>query len=131
MPTFDGLVVDKTWAGKNPKFMSAFTQVLAKAYSDYNAKADKLTADSPEIKGIVKMIGGKPDDIVSALKLLLFPDAKEQASKEWLGGGKDGGAARAFAASADFLKTQRQIDRVLPDYSVFVNSSYAEAVAGK
>lgn len=131
VPTFDGLVVDKSWAGKNPKFMAAFTKVLAKSYSDYNAHADQLKADSQDIKGIVKMIGGKPDDIVSALKLLLFPDAKEQASKQWLGGGKDGGAARAFSASADFLKAQRQIDRVLPDYSVFVNSSYADAVAGK
>ncbi len=129
VPTFDGLVVDKTWATKNPKFMAAFTQVLAKSYNDYNAHSDKVTADSADVKGIVKMIGGKPDDIVSAMKLMLFPDAKEQASKEWLGGGKDSGAAHAFSASADFLKSQHQIDRVLPDYSIFVNSSYAEAAA--
>ncbi|MFP5404818.1 MAG: taurine ABC transporter substrate-binding protein [Gammaproteobacteria bacterium] len=131
VPTFDGLVVDKSWATKNPKFMAAFTKVLAKAYNDYNAHADQITADSQDVKGIVKMIGGKPEDIVSALKLLLFPDAKEQASKEWLGGGKEGGAARALTASADFLKSQRQIDRVLPDYSKFVNDSYAKAAAGQ
>lgn len=129
VPTFDGLVADKTWAAKNPKFMAAFTQVLAKAYSDYNAKSATLTASSPDIKGISKMIGGKPDDILSALKLLIFPDAKEQASQTWLGGGKEAGAVRAFTASAQFLKDQRQIDRVLPDYAPYVTDRYAKAVS--
>ncbi|MCC2596436.1 taurine ABC transporter substrate-binding protein [Pusillimonas sp. MFBS29] len=129
VPTFDGIVADKDWAAKNPKFMAAFTKVLAKAYADYNANSGKLTADSPEIKGIVKMIGGKPEDILAALSLLLFPDAKEQASNAWLSGGKDSGAAKAFSASADFLKDQRQIDKPLADYTPFVNASYAEAVA--
>jgi len=129
VPTFDGLVVDKDWAAKNPKFMAAFTKVLAEAYRDYNKNAASLTADSSDVKGIVKMIGGKPDDIVAALKLLLFPDAQEQASNAWLSGGKDAGAAKAFSASADFLKAQRQINKPLDDYTVFVNPSFAEAAA--
>ncbi len=129
VPTFDGLVANKAWAAKNPKFMAAFTKVLAKSYADWNASSAKMTASSQDIKGIVKMIGGKPDDILSASKLLIYPDAKEQASKTWLGGGKEGGAVRAFTASAEFLKSQRQIDHVLPDYTPFVNSSYAEAAS--
>lgn len=129
VPTFDGLVADKDWAEENPKFMEAFTKVLAEAYANYNANKDKWTADSSEVQGIVKMIGGKPDDVVGALKLLSYPTAEEQASDVWLGGGKDAGAVRAFAASAEFLKAQKQIDSVLPDYSGFVNGSYAEAVA--
>lgn len=129
VPTFDGIVVDKKWAAKNPKFMAAFTQVLAKSYADYNKNAATMTADSPTVKGIVKMIGGKPDDIVSALKLLLFPDAKEQASNAWLGGGKDGGAVKAFTASAKFLNAQRQINKPLDDYTSYANASFAEAAA--
>lgn len=129
VPTFDGIVADKDWAAKNPKFMAAFTEVLAKSYKDYNAASGSLKADSPTVAGIIKMIGGKPDDIVSALQLLLFPDAKEQASNAWLGGGKDGGAVKALTASAEFLKSQRQIDKALDDYSPFVNASYAEAAA--
>ncbi len=129
VPTFDGLVVDKEWAAKNPKFMAAFTGVLAKSYADYNKNAASITADSDTVKGIVKLIGGKPDDIVSALKLLLFPDAKEQASNAWLGGGKDGGAAKAFTASAKFLKDQRQINKPLDDYATFVNASFAQDAA--
>ncbi|HEY9573759.1 MAG TPA: glycine betaine ABC transporter substrate-binding protein, partial [Pusillimonas sp.] len=129
VPTFDGIVANKSWAAKNPKFMAMFTKVLAKSYSDFNANSAKMTADSPDIKGIVKMLGGKPDDILTALKLLIFPDAKEQASKTWLGGGKEAGAARAFTASAKFLKDQRQIDEPLDDYAPYVNGSYAEAAA--
>jgi len=129
VPTFDGLVADKDWAAKNPKFMAAFTQVLAKAYQGFDGRKGSLTADSPEIKGIVKMIGGAPADIASALNLLLFPDAKEQASSTWLGGGKDSGAVKALTASAAFLKAQRQINAPLGDYAPFVNASYAEAAA--
>jgi taurine transport system substrate-binding protein len=129
VPTFDGIVADKDWAAKNPKFMAAFTKVLAQSYKDYNGNAATFSADSPSVKGIIKMIGGKPDDIVSALNLLLFPDAKEQASSAWLGGGKDGGAVKALTASADFLKSQRQIDKPLADYTPFVNATYAEAAA--
>jgi taurine transport system substrate-binding protein len=129
VPTFDGIVANKSWAAKNPKFMAMFTQVLAKAYADFNAHSAKLTADSPEIKGISKMIGGKPDDIIEALHLLIFPDAKEQASKTWLGGGSESGAARAFTASAKFLKDQRQIDKPLSSYAPYVTDAYASAAA--
>ena len=129
VPTFDGIVVDKAWAQKNPKFMAAFTGVLAKSYADYRANSTKWTADSPQVKGIVKLIGGKPEDIVEALGLLVFPTVQEQASTTWLGGGKDSGAARAFAASAKFLKDQKQIDKALDDYSPFVTDQYAKAAA--
>ncbi|MFJ3460654.1 taurine ABC transporter substrate-binding protein [Achromobacter spanius] len=127
VPTFDGIVVDKAWAQKNPKFMAAFTGVLAKSYADYRANSAKWTADSAQVKGIVKLIGGKPEDIVEALGLLVFPTVEEQASKTWLGGGKESGAARAFAASAKFLKDQKQIDKALDDYSPFVTDQYAKA----
>lgn len=129
VPTFDGIVVDKAWAQKNPKFMAAFTGVLAKSYADYRANSAKWTADSPQVKGIVKLIGGKPDDIVEALGLLVFPTVEEQISKTWLGGGKESGAARAFAASAKFLKDQKQIDKALDDYSPFVTDQFAKAAA--
>ena len=129
VPTFDGLIVDKAWAAKNPEFMAAFTKVLAQSYADYNANAAKWTADSPEVKAMVKLIGGKAQDDADALKLLVYPSAQEQASATWLGGGKDGGALRALTKSAEFLKSQRQIDSVLPDYGSFVTAKYALAAS--
>jgi len=129
VPTFDGIVADRAWAARNPKFMEAFTRVLAKSYADYRANSAQWTEDSPQVRNIVKLIGGNPADTIAALQLLVFPTAEEQASNTWLGGGKDSGAARAFAASANFLREQKQIDNMLSDYSVHVTDQYARAAA--
>jgi len=125
VPTFDGLVVDKAWAAENPKLMEAFTKVLAQSYADYNANKAAWTVDSPQVQGIVKLIGGDGPSTVEALGLLSFPDADEQASDTWLGGG----AIRALSESAKFLVEQKQIGKSLDDYAPFVNSSFAGAAA--
>lgn len=129
VPTFDGIVGDRKFLADNPKFMEAFTKVLADAYADYKEKGASWTADSPEVQGIVKMIGGNPADVVEALGLLAFPTVEEQASAQWLGGGADGGAVRALTESAKFLVEQKQIDKALPDYTGFVNADFATAAA--
>ncbi|MFT4133627.1 taurine ABC transporter substrate-binding protein, partial [Labrys sp. (in: a-proteobacteria)] len=125
VPTFDGLVVSKGWAEENPKLMAAFTKVLAQAYADYNANKAAWTADSPQVRGIVKLIGGDGPSTVEALKLLSFPNAAEQASDSWLGGG----AVRALNASAKFLVEQKQISKSLDDYAPYVNASFARSAA--
>lgn len=125
VPTFDGLVVAKSWAEENPKFMEAFTKVLAESYADYNANKAAWTVDSPQVQGIVKLIGGDGASTVEALGLLSFPDASEQASDTWLGGG----ATNAINESARFLVEQKQIDKALDDYAPYVNSSFAQAAA--
>jgi len=129
VPTFDGLVADSDWAKKNPKFMDAFTKVLAEAYAEYKAHGSDLKADSPQIKGMVKLIGGNAEDIVEALKLLSFPTAGEQSSETWLGGGANGGAVRALNESAKFLAAQKQINKTLDGYGAFVDGAYAKAAA--
>ncbi|KQY26322.1 taurine ABC transporter substrate-binding protein [Rhizobium sp. Root482] len=125
VPTFDGLVVAKGWAEENPKFMEAFTRVLAESYADYNANKAAWTVDSPQVQGIVKLIGGDGAATVEALELLSFPEASEQASNTWLGGG----ATNALNESARFLVEQKQIDKALDDYAPYVNSSFAQAAA--
>ncbi|MBP0440048.1 taurine ABC transporter substrate-binding protein [Tianweitania sediminis] len=125
VPTFDGLVASKDFAEENPKFMAAFTKVLAESYADYNANKAAWTADSPQVQGIVKMIGGDGAGAVEALNLLSFPNADEQASDAWLGGG----AQRALSESAKFLVEQKQIDTALDDYAPFVNTTYAAEAA--
>ncbi len=122
VPTFDGIVADKKWAADNQKFMTVFTKVLAESYADYNKNKASWTADSPQVQGIVKMIGGDGAGAVEALSLLSFPNADEQASETWLGGG----AIKALNESAKFLVAQKQIDKALDDYAPFVNSSYAK-----
>jgi len=129
VPTFDGLVANRTWSAKHADFMNKFTKVLAQSYADYRANGAKWNADSPEIKAMVKLAGGTAKDAADAVKLLVFPTAQEQASAVWLGGGKSGGALRALTNSAEFLKNQRQIDRALPDYGPYVTDKYAQAAA--
>lgn len=125
VPTFDGLVVDKAWAAENPKLMEAFTKVLAKAYADYNADKAAWTEESQQVQGIVKLIGGDGPSTVEALRLLSFPNADEQASEVWLGGG----ATRALTESAKFLVEQKQIGNSLDDYAPYVNADFAKAAA--
>lgn len=129
VPTFDGIVASKSWAASHPEFMTAFTKVLAKAYADYNANSAKWTAASPEVKALTKLVGGDAADNAEALKLLSFPDARQQMSAEWLGGGKNGKALGALTQSAEFLKSQRQINSLLPSYSPYVSAKYAEQAA--
>jgi taurine transport system substrate-binding protein len=129
VPTFDGLVVDKQWARNNPAFMAAFTRVLAQTYAGYHANAARWTMESPQVQGMVRLIGGTPADMTAALALLEFPRAHEQASATWLGGGGAGGAVRALEASARFLQSQKQIDAALDDYSGFVTDRYVQSVA--
>ena len=125
VPTFDGLVVDKAWATENPKLMEAFTKVLAKAYADYNADKAAWTEESEQVQGIVKLIGGDGPSTVEALRLLSFPNADEQASEVWLGGG----ATRALTESAKFLVEQKQIGNSLDDYAPYVNADFAKVAA--
>lgn len=125
VPTFDGLVVDKAWAAENPKLMEAFTKVLAESYADYNANKASWTVDSAPVQGIVKLIGGDGPSTVEALNLLSFPNAEEQASDTWLGGG----ATRALNESAKFLVEQKQIGKALDDYAPYVNADFAKAAA--
>ncbi|KRD72280.1 taurine ABC transporter substrate-binding protein [Ensifer sp. Root278] len=125
VPTFDGLVVDKAWAAENPKLMEAFTKVLAKAYADYNADKAAWTEESEQVQGIVKLIGGDGPSTVEALRLLSFPNADEQASEVWLGGG----ATRALTESAKFLVEQKQMGNSLDDYAPYVNADFAKVAA--
>ena len=73
------------------------------------------------------MIGGSPADVPESLSLYAFPTLQEQVSSQWLGGGSAGRATFALKDTANFLKDQKQISTVLPDYSKFVTPVYAEA----
>ena len=127
--TFDGIVVNKDWAKDNADFLVKVTKILAKADEDYRANKVKWTADSAQVKSVAKITGAKPEDVPAAIALYRFPTLKEQASKSWLGGGKDGGAAQSLQATANFLKLQGTIASVLADYSVGVNPIYAQKAA--
>jgi taurine transport system substrate-binding protein len=129
--TFDGIVVSKKFAKENPDFMVGLVKVLAAQDARYRADKAKWTADTPEIQAIAKVTGGKAEDVPAGMALYGFPSLEEQASDKWLGGGKNGGAAKALLATADFLKEQKRIQAALPDYGAVVTSEYVQKAMAK
>ncbi len=120
--TFDGLVVDKQFAAANGPGMQAFTQVLQDSTANYVAAPKTWTAESPQVINVAKQSGAKPEEVPPVLALYQFPLASEQAGPTWLGGG----AAKALAATAEFLKAQKKIPALLPDYSVAINPTFVQ-----
>ena len=127
--TFDGIVVNKEWAKDNVDFLVKVTKILARSDEDYRANKAKWTPDSPQVKSVAKITGAKPEDVPAAIALYRFPTLKEQTTNTWLGGGKDGGAAKSLLATANFLKSQGTIANALGDYSTGVNPIYAQKAA--
>ena len=125
--TFDGIAADRKWAEANAGFMARFVKAVADADASFRANPQAWSADSPHAKAIAAKIGGEPRDAADALKLYAYPTAEQQASPAWLGGGKDAGAVKALRATAEFLKEQKRLDAVLPDYARFVTPVYVEA----
>lgn len=120
--TFDGLVVDKQCAAANGPGMQAFTQVLQDSTANYVAAPKTWTAESPQVINVAKQSGAKPEEVPPVLALYQFPLAREQAGPAWLGGG----AAKALAATAEFLKAQKKIPALLPDYSAAINPTFVQ-----
>lgn len=124
--TFDGMLVSNDFAENNETFMCQFVKTIAEADEAYRSNPSAFTGNSENAKKIVSLAGGDPKDVPTVLALYDFPTLEEQASATWLGGGSDGGAARALRATAEFLKTEKQIDALLPDYGAVVTDKYVK-----
>jgi taurine transport system substrate-binding protein len=130
-PTFDGLVVNKTWAEENAEGLAQFIKTIAEADAAYRDNQDAWTADSEPVKKIIDVVGGNAEDVPGVLALYKFPTMEEQVSCAWLGCGADGGAVKALIYTSEFLKEQKKIPDVLADYTPFVTSKYVEMAMGK
>lgn len=126
-PTFEGIVVNAKWAAANEPFMIAFVKALNRANEEYKASGKSWTPDSPQTKAMAKWTKADPKDVSAAMSLYSFPTMAEQVSPTWLGGG----AAKAMAGTAAFLKEQGRVQEVKPDYSAFVTTAYVEKAMGK
>ena len=127
--TFDGILVNKSWAKKNKDFVIAFIKVLDAENKAYLANPSAWSKNSKQAKNIAKLSGASRANVPVILKKLRFLTVKEQISKKWLGGGKRGGAAKALFETSKFLKEQNKIPAVLKNYGKTVNSSFAKKAA--
>ncbi|MEM8743111.1 MAG: glycine betaine ABC transporter substrate-binding protein, partial [Pseudomonadota bacterium] len=125
--TFDGMIVTNEFAEKNAKFMCQFVKGMDAADKAYRDNPANFGPDSENAKKIVKMVGGEAKNVAGVLALYDFPDLKAQASNSWLGGGKDGGAAKALFFTSEFLKKEKKVDDLLPDYGAVVTDKFVKA----
>lgn len=121
-PTFDGLVVNAKWAAENEGFVVALVKAVAKADELYRKDGAKWTPETPQVKAIAKWSKADPKDVPAATALYRFPTPQEQLSATWLGGG----AAKALANTAAFLKEQGRVQELKADYGAFVTTSYVK-----
>jgi len=128
-PTFDGLVVDKEFGKENAEFMAKILKIAGDLDQQYRSSKDTFDASHPIAKSIAKISGGDINQVASVLDLYEFPDFTQQLSCNWLGCGVDGGAAKSLKSTSEFLKKEKKINDLMPDYSVFVNPEYALAAS--
>ncbi|SAK51861.1 taurine ABC transporter substrate-binding protein [Caballeronia ptereochthonis] len=126
-PTFDGIAVDREWGAAHKDFMARFVKAIADLDQKYRNDPSKWNAQSREAAAIAKTIGGTSAEVPGSLALYGYPSASEQASNQWLGGGASSRAAFALKDTSNFLKEQKRVNTVLPDYSKYVTAEYVEA----
>jgi taurine transport system substrate-binding protein len=121
-PTFDGWVVNTSFAAENAPAVAAFARMMDEANAAYLTNPKAWTVDSPQVAKIAEQTGAAPDQIPSILEGFAFIPLAEQVGLTWLGN-----APATMKATADFLKAAGRIDTAADDYSAFVNTSIAKA----
>ncbi len=125
--TFDGLVVDRKWGKANKGFMAKFVKIIADTDASYRNNPDAWHANSPQVAAIAKLSGANKEDVPATLALYAFPSLEEQASSQWLGGGRKSGAVVALTETSKFLKEQKKIPKVQRSYARYVTADYVKA----
>lgn len=125
--TFDGMVVNTKWGKANKKFMAQLVNIIDQANEDYRSDPKSWTPKSAKVKAAEKLSGCNPADVPGIIALFGLPNLEQQASNAWLGGGKNGGAAKALFFTSEFLKNEKKIDSLQPDYGKFVTADYVKA----
>lgn len=122
-PTFDGWVVNASFASDHSDEMAAFAGVMNDANKAYLDNKAAWTADSAEVKAIAARVGAEPAQVPTILEGFAFLPLSEQVTATWL----DGAAAKAMKNTADFLAAAGRIDSTADDYSAFVNLTIPNA----
>lgn len=125
-PTYDGWVVNKSYAEANPDKIVAFLKAVDKVNGMYLADKAAWTADSEPVKALAAATGADPAQVPGILEGFTFLPIADQTGEAWLAT-----AAPKIKTTADFLVKAGRIDAALDDYSGFVNPTYAAAAAAQ
>lgn len=119
-PTFLAWITRKDFAQSHPDFLVSFAKVTGQVNDDYRKNGARWTASSPEVEAIARISGSNPADVPPLLHGTSYPVLVEQSGNALLGGG----TATALANTSKFLKDQKRLDTLLPDYRPTVTAAY-------
>ena len=125
-PTFDAWIVRDAFAKSHPQLVTAFTKVTLDAFAAYHKNPAAFGPGTEAARKIGAFTGADPADVPEQIAGNSYPLAKEQVSDGLLGKG----TAAAIAATAAFLKDQKKVDSLLPDYGSTVTSAFVREAAG-
>ncbi len=111
---FDVTSSTTNFIAENQQLLSKFLKVTANANTQWNAKKDPAM-----LKVIAKESGMDEAAAAKSIATMSFPSAKDQLSKQWLGGN----AQTFMKGVADVFMTAGNIKKVLPSYDKSVNTA--------
>lgn len=117
---FDVTSTPATFAAENQALLAKFLKVTAAANAQWNAKKDPAM-----LKAIAKESGMNEAAAAKAIATMEFPSAKDQLSKQWLGGG----VQTFMKGVAEVFVTAGSIKKALPSYDNAVNAGPLKAAS--
>jgi taurine transport system substrate-binding protein len=125
--TFGALVATGDLVKDHADFVQKFVKIVDGYYRDAETHPEHWTATSENVQALSKFTGAKPEDIASRLKVSVYVPAAQQASTQWLGGGDGSTLAHVLKDTAQFLKEQQKINKVLDSYAAFIDPRFVQA----
>lgn len=123
-PTFDSMIVSRTFAAKNPDFVCRWVKMVAAADADYRMNPGTYGQGTDKAMAIAKGSSGDPDRVGEVLALYEYPTLEKQVSATWL----DGGVQSALQATAEFLMAQGILDRLPTSFTDAATPKFARMV---
>lgn len=126
--TFVGLAATTELVDSNPQAVQQFIDIVDKYYRDLETDSDGWTVDSEPVQTLAKFTGAPADEIAARIAVSNYVPAAEQASAVWLGGGDANELSVVLLDTAQFLKGEQKIPRVLDSYTAFLDPRFVENV---
>ena len=81
-----------------------------------------MTTENQKVQTIANFVGAKPNDVVTSLKGYTFPTKKQQIEL------MSSELPIAIKMTSEFLLEQDKIQKVLNDYTPFIDSNFAKGL---
>ena len=123
MKVFDVVVAHKEFAREHPELITKFLKVVDDSTRHYHKHFEESHRLIAEVAGMA------PEEARKILRKMKFLTKEEQLSPKWMGTKSKPGEVVDFVSSmAQFLVSQKAIDKILDDYRSTIDSSFCEAV---